>query len=160
MLTGPESFTLVPSVGSCTCDVWEVDLDGTPEQFVRHEYSRRRLTWLAGSTDARIETVHADGEHTVTGLGDPTIGVAVPPGTWYRLIGHGRIWLRAETELLELPWSSEDRLGSDIATAALAESGPSRPVQDSDGYLPGPALHALARMEAQAVALTTHENRG
>ncbi|MFJ8489565.1 hypothetical protein ACIRBZ_14540 [Streptomyces sp. NPDC094038] len=159
VLTGPESFTVVPSTDSCTSDVWEIRLDGASGRFIRHEYSRRRLTWLAGSTDARIELVHADGEHTVIDLGDPTIGVAVPPGTWYRLTGHGRVWLRAETELLDLKWSPEHRLGSDIATADASELSPSRPVQDSDRYLPGPALHALARMEAQAIALT-HKKEG
>ncbi|MFJ3633274.1 hypothetical protein [Streptomyces sp. NPDC090112] len=90
VLTGPESFTVVPSTDSCTSDVLEVDLDGSRAEetdgadggtgrFVRHEYSRRRLTWLAGSTDAQIEVVAADGEHSVIRLGDPTIGVRVPP---------------------------------------------------------------------------------
>ncbi|MFF8556374.1 hypothetical protein ACF058_26515 [Streptomyces sp. NPDC015501] len=157
VLTGPESFTVVPSTDTCTSDAWEVRLNGTPERFVRHEYSRRRLTWLAGSTDARIEIVHADGEHSVIDLGDPTIGVTVPPGTWYRLTGHGRIWLRAEMELLDRPWGPEHRLGSDVTTATQAELGPSRPTQDSDRYLPGPAFHALARMEAQAIALTNRK---
>ncbi|MBE1593908.1 hypothetical protein [Streptomyces stelliscabiei] len=175
VLTGPESFTVVPSTDSCTSDVLEVDLDGHPAgdgpdagegsaeagegsavgRFVRHEYSRRRLTWLAGSTDAQIEVVTADGERSVIRLGDPTIGVRVPPGTWYRLTGTGRVWLRSEMELLDLePWALDHPLGRDVTTADPSEAGASRPEQDSDRYLPGPALHALARMEAKAISLT------
>ncbi|MEU9418164.1 hypothetical protein [Streptomyces sp. NPDC048272] len=155
VLTGPESFTVVPSTDSCTSDVLEVELDGQDGRFVRHQFSRRRLTWLAGSTDARIEVVDADGERSVIRLGDPTIGVRVPPGTWYRLTGSGRIWLRAETELLDLsPWGPRHRLGRDATTADPSETGPSTPERDDAPYLPGAALHALARMEAKAISLT------
>lgn len=155
VLTGPESFTVVPSTDSCTSDVLEVRLDGQDGRFVRHEYSRRRLTWLAGSADARIEVVTADGDHSVISLGDPTIGVRIPPGTWYRVTGSGRIWLRSEMELLDLsPWSLEHPLGRDVITADPSETGPSRRELDSDRYLPGSALHALARMEAKAISLT------
>ncbi|WP_329391636.1 hypothetical protein OG625_40445 (plasmid) [Streptomyces sp. NBC_01351] len=157
VLTGPESFTVVPSTDSCTSDVLEVRLDGQDGRFVRHEYSRRHLTWLAGSTDASIEVITEDGEHSVIPLGDPTIGVRIPPGTWYRLTGSGRIWLRSEMELLDLtPWQLDHPLGRDVTTADPAQAGPSRPEQEDDRYLPGPALHALARMEAKAIALTTH----
>ncbi|MFI8365144.1 hypothetical protein ACIGD1_33955 [Streptomyces sp. NPDC085612] len=166
VLTGPESFTVVPSTDSCTSDVLEVDLDGSRAEgtdgadggtgrFVRHEYSRRRLTWLAGSTDAQIEVVAADGEHSVIRLGDPTIGVRVPPGTWYRFTGSGRVWLRSEMELLDLqPWALDHPLGRDVTTSTLSGAVTSRPEQDGDRYLPGPALHALARMEAKAISLT------
>ncbi|MET9607011.1 hypothetical protein ABZZ17_18320 [Streptomyces sp. NPDC006512] len=162
VLTGPESFTVVPSTDSCTSDVLEADLDAgrgdgetTGGRYVRHEYSRRRLTWLAGSTDARIEVVTADGEHSVIPLGDPTIGVRVPPGTWYRFAGTGRVWLRSEMEVLDLePWVLDHPLGRDVITADPSGAGPSRPEQDGDRYLPGPALHALARMEAKAMSLT------
>ncbi|MFE3143996.1 hypothetical protein [Streptomyces scopuliridis] len=156
VLTGPESFTVVPSTDSCTSDVLEMQLDGQDGRFVRHEYSRRRLTWLAGSTDARIELVTADGDHSVIELGDPTIGVRVPPGTWYRVTGSGRIWLRSEMELLDLSpaWSLEHPLGRDIVTADPSETGPSRREQETDRYLPGSAFHALARMEAKAISLT------
>ncbi|MCX4783665.1 hypothetical protein [Streptomyces sp. NBC_01264] len=155
VLTGPESFTVVPSTDSCTSDVLEVRLDGQDGRFTRHEYSRRRITWLAGSTDAGIEVVTEDGEHSVIRLGDPTIGVRVPPGTWYRLTGSGRIWLRSEMELLDLsPWDLAHPLGRDVTTAEPSQAGPSRPEQEADRYLPGPALHALARMEAKAISLT------
>ncbi|MFE9888463.1 hypothetical protein [Streptomyces scopuliridis] len=156
VLTGPESFTVVPSTDSCASDVLEMQLDGQDGRFVRHEYSRRRLTWLAGSTDARIELVTADGDHSVIELGDPTIGVRIPPGTWYRVTGSGRIWLRSEMELLDLSpaWSLEHPLGRDIVTADPSETGPSRREQETDRYLPGSALHALARMEAKAISLT------
>ncbi|WP_331734446.1 MULTISPECIES: hypothetical protein [unclassified Streptomyces] len=155
VLTGPESFTVVPSTDSCTSDVLEVRLEGQDGRFIQHTYSRRRLTWLAGSTDAQIEVVTADGEHSVIPLGDPTIGVRIPPGTWYRLTGSGRVWLRTEMELLDLdPWVLEHPLGRDVTTATPAEAGPSRAEQDSDRYLPGPTLHALARMEAKAISLT------
>lgn len=58
-------------------------------------------------------------------------------------------------ELLDLdPWVLEHPLGRDVTTATPAEAGPSRAEQDSDRYLPGPTLHALARMEAKAISLT------
>ncbi|MFF6954729.1 hypothetical protein ACFZAD_39785 [Streptomyces iakyrus] len=153
VLTGPESFTVVPSTDSCTSDVLEMELS-SDGPFVRHEYSSRRLTWLGGSTDAHIEIVDADGRHTTVQLGDPTLGARIPPGTWYRLTGDGRIWLRSEMELLDLPYGPEHQLGRDATTAAPSEVGPSRLEQDSDRYLPGATLHALARMEAKAISLT------
>lgn len=155
VLTGPASFTVVPSTDSCTSDVLEVRLDGHDGRFVRHAFSRRRLTWLAGSTDARIEIVNTDGDLSVIELGDPTIGGLIPPGTWYRMTGSGRLWLRSEMELLDLsPWAPEHRLGRDASTADPSDVGPSRPEQESDRYLPGSTLHALARMEAKAISLT------
>lgn len=58
-------------------------------------------------------------------------------------------------ELLDLePWALDHPLGRDVTTADPSEAGASRPEQDSDRYLPGPALHALARMEAKAISLT------
>ncbi|MFJ5552158.1 hypothetical protein [Streptomyces sp. NPDC093225] len=155
VLTGPESFTVVPSTDSCTSDVLEVALDGQDGRFTRHAYSRRTVTWMAGSEEADIEVVTADGEHRVVRLGDPTIGVRIPPGTWYRFTGTGRIWVRSEMELLDLsPWNLDHPLVRDLTTADPGEAGPSRPEQDGDRYLPGPALHALARMEAKAMSLT------
>lgn len=153
VLTGPKSFTVVPSTDSCTSDLVEVDLDAHDGRYVSHDYSRRRLTWLSGSPDARIEIVDAGGDHHVVALGDPTIGICLPPGTWYRMAGSGRVWLRCEMELLDVDMSAlEHPLGRDALTAA--DPGASRPEQDSDRYLPGPALHALARIEANALSIT------
>ncbi|MBV1855644.1 hypothetical protein [Catellatospora tritici] len=157
VLTGPESFTVVPSTDSCTSDVLELCLDCHDGQFTRHLYSRRLLTWLTGSADARIEIISATGEHRVIALGDPTIAVTVPPGTWYRMTGSGRVWLRSEMELLDVDASSlEHPLGRDVETSDAAHPGPSRPAQESDRYLPGAALHAVARMEASAMSTTPH----
>lgn len=158
VLTGPQSFTIVPSTDSCTSDVLELDLDAADSRFVKHDYSRRRLTWLTGSTDSRIEIVcppsHRSRQETAD-LGDPTVGVVIPPGTWYRVTGSGRIWLRSEMELLDLaPASLSHPPGRDVVTSDSDAPGPSRPEQDDDRYLPGAALHALARIEAAAMSTT------
>ncbi|GEL16867.1 hypothetical protein [Pseudonocardia asaccharolytica] len=68
-------------------------------------------------------------------------------GTWYRLTGSGRVWLRSEMELLDLDLPNlRHPLGRDAMTADAAALDPSRPEQDGDRYLPGAALHALARV--------------
>jgi hypothetical protein len=155
VLTGPRSYTIVPSTDSCTSDVLELDLDRGDDTFVRHDYSRRRLTWLAGSTDVRIEITGPDGVDRGTELGDPTIGVLVPPGTWYRVTGSGRVWLRSELELLDLdPTNLDHPFGSDTIAAAQEDNRSSRAEQEQDRYLPGAVTHALARMEAAAISHT------
>ncbi|MBL3670995.1 hypothetical protein JL475_34645 [Streptomyces sp. M2CJ-2] len=154
-LTGPESFTLVPSTDSCTSDVLEVELGLGDEKFIRHERSRRHLTWLTGSREAAVELIDADGERQTVRLGDPTIAVRIPPGTWYRLTGRGRAWFRSETELLDVdPTAVQHFPGQDAELANEDGTGAARAEQDSDRYLPGASLHALARMEATAMSLT------
>lgn len=155
VLTGPQSYTIVPSTDSCTSDVLELNLDRDDEAFVKHEYSRRKLTWLAGSTDVRIEITGPDGKDRTTELGDPTIGILVPPGTWYRVRGSGQVWLRSELELLDLdPTNLDHPFGSDTIAASPEEPRSSRAAQEHDSYLPGAVTHALARMEAVAISHT------
>ncbi len=148
-LTGPRSYTIVPSTDSCTSDVIELIGDGTePETFVSHRLSERVLTWIGGtglswlSVGDEANTVHT------TPMDDPRISFRIPPGTKYRLRAEGRNWYRSEMRLLKAAAGSDIVPGRDMQVHEVDDVRPQQVTEVV--YVPGAALNALARAEAAA----------
>jgi len=148
-LTGPKSYTIVPSNDSCTSDVIELIGDGTePGSFVSHRLSERTLTWIGGSGESWLSV--GDDANTVrtARLDDPRISFRIPPGMKYRLHCEGRNWYRSEMRLLTAAGEGVLTPGRDMQVHGAEDVRP-QPVKEVE-YIPGAALNALARAEAAA----------
>ena len=78
-LTGPKSYTIVPSTDSCTSDVIELAGDGTEQAaFVSHQLSERTLTWIGGTGEAWLSVGDEANEVRAARLGDPRISFRIP----------------------------------------------------------------------------------
>jgi len=148
-LTGPKSFTIVPSTDSCTSDVIELLGEGMePERFVSHRLSERVLTWIGGTGQAWLSIGDETNTVHTTPMNDPRISFRIPPGAKYRLHCEGRNWFRSEMRVLKAAAGSATALGQDMTVHEVEAVRP-QSVADIQ-YIPGAALNALARAEAAA----------
>lgn len=150
-LTGPESFTIVPTTDSCTSDFLRLRLDDLDESWSVHPRSHRKITWLGGEGEFSVELLSEDGVSVVY-ASDPTVHVNIPPGTWYRYSGSGTAVLRSE-QLRLVPDPQRD-VGPDIESRSERPQGSlDRPVAPEGGwtFMPGSVANLLARKESELV---------
>lgn len=149
-LTGPESFTIVPSTDSCTSDFLRLRMDGLDETWTMHPRSHRKITWLGGEGDFAVELWTAEGP-VVVQAADPTVHVNIPPATWYRYRGTGTALLRSEQQRL-VP-DGDLLAGPDIETTAEPAAPHPDLAEPADGwaFMPGSVANLLARKETELV---------
>lgn len=149
-LTGPESFTIVPTTDSCTSDFLRLDMDAVDGSWTRHPRSHRKITWLGGEGAFAVEIADDSAGTSMVQAASPTLHVKIPPGTWYRFVGSGTAVLRSEQErtLPDLEVDAEP----DIETAPEGVLPRSRPEPDGGWtYMPGRLTNLLARKESEMV---------
>lgn len=149
-LTGPESFTIVPTTDSCTSDFLRLDMDSLDQSWTRHPRSHRKITWLGGAGAFAVEIADEHGRTSIIHATSPTLHVNIPPGSWYRFIGSGTAVLRSEQERI-LP-DLEVETGPDYEAAPEGAVPQSRPAPEGDwAFMPGKVTNLLARKESEMV---------
>ncbi|RDB36675.1 MAG: hypothetical protein DCC88_03875 [Spirobacillus cienkowskii] len=124
VLTGENSYKIVPTTSSCLSDVLEVDFNEMSNLFVFHKIQNTILSILNRESevlllefcDFRISENLRE-IRSFSFKNDPRLNIKIPAGVGYKIKGYGKFLIRYEIEILADDFSARNDLpefGKDI----------------------------------------------
>jgi len=157
-ITGPSSWTLVPSTGSCVADVLVLPGRSAPtaDRFL-HRRTRKWYTFLDQEgcpvridlTDRRPGSPTYGCRHTVETTADPRVAYAIDPGVAYAITAERDVLVRCEHEVYvatDEPRADLPPFGADLLVLADDGAPPTDPPLPTL-RCPDDVVRTMARVE-------------